>query len=45
MFDKDIITIITRDPDFSKLQEGTLDKIKNDFKRIFGGGITEATKE
>ena len=32
---------MTRDPDFSKLQEGTLDKIKSEFKRIFGGDVKQ----
>jgi hypothetical protein len=36
MYNKDIITILLRDPDLSKLQSGTEDKIRSEFARIFG---------
>ena len=36
MYNKDIVTILMRDPDFSKLQSDTLDTIKSEFVRLFG---------
>lgn len=36
MYNKDIITIVTRQPDFSQLESGTEEKIKSEFVRIFG---------
>lgn len=36
MYNKDIVNILVRDPDLSKLQSGTEEKIKQEFKRLFG---------
>lgn len=36
MYNKDIITVITRQPTFEKLESGTEEKIKAEFERIFG---------
>ena len=36
MYNKDMITVITRQPDFSQLESGTEEKIKSEFERIFG---------
>jgi len=36
MYNKDIITVLLRDPDFSKLQSGTEKKIRDEFDRLFG---------
>ena len=36
MYNKDIITVITRQPDFSQLETGTDEKIRAEFERIFG---------
>ena len=36
MYNKDIITILLRDPDLSKMQSGTEDEIRSEFARIFG---------
>ena len=41
MYNRDIITILLRDPDFSKLQSGTEDKIREEFKRLFGQELPE----
>ena len=41
MYNRDIITILVRDPDLSKLKPGTLEKIKSEFERIFGEGKQE----
>ena len=36
MYNKDMITIISRQPNFSQLESGTEEKIKSEFLRIFG---------
>lgn len=36
MYNRDIITILVRDPDMSKLQSGTEEKIRQEFDRLFG---------
>jgi hypothetical protein len=36
MYNKDVITVITRQPDFSQLESGTDEKIRSEFERIFG---------
>jgi len=45
MYNRDIITILLRDHDFSKLQSGTEDKIKQEFKRIFGKPLPDQEPE
>jgi hypothetical protein len=36
MYNKDIITVISRQPEFSQLESGTKEKIMSEFERIFG---------
>ena len=36
MYNKDMITVISRQPNFSQLESGTEEKIKSEFNRIFG---------
>ena len=36
MYNKDIVTVITRQPDFTQLETGTDEKIRSEFERIFG---------
>lgn len=36
LYNKDIITILVRDPDLSRLQSGTEDTIRREFQRLFG---------
>lgn len=41
MYNKDMITILTRDPNLSVLESGTEQLIRDEFNRIFGGGLDE----
>ena len=36
IYNQDIITVLTRDSDIKLLESGTEEKIKEEFKRLFG---------
>ena len=45
MYNKDIVTILLRDPEFTKLQSNTMDTIKSEFARLFGEKEQEEEEE
>lgn len=45
LYNKDIVTVLLRDPDLSLLQTGTMQKVKDEFDRLLGNGIDIPAEE